>query len=121
MRIESDYVKKYFDYLYLVVAFLVALDQNKQLLGKNGLLPTDNYLKLIKNHFRSQSIGNAFMNIPTLLLFVNEAEIDFWLDVISYIGLFISAVIFFLGASNVIMMFTLWILYHSIVNVGQRW
>ena len=36
----------------LVVAFLIALNQNKELLGKNGLLPIPAYLSRLRTHFQ---------------------------------------------------------------------
>ena len=35
-----------------VVAFLVALNQNKELLGRNGLLPIPTYLSKLRKHFQ---------------------------------------------------------------------
>jgi len=59
--------------------------------------------------------------MPTLLIFTNENEIDWWLDAISLCGITLSLIIFISGASNMVVMFLLWILYHSVVNIGQRW
>ena len=39
-------------FIFTVVAFLVALDQNKELLGKNGLLPIPAYLSRLREHFK---------------------------------------------------------------------
>ncbi|XP_057311803.1 lipase maturation factor 1-like [Hydractinia symbiolongicarpus] len=103
------------------VAFLVALHQNKALLGNNGLLPTDKYLKLIKNHFGSKNLHTAFVNIPTLLLFTKDDDIDWWLDALAYTGLMFSGFVLLTGAANMLIMGSLWMLYHSIVNIGQRW
>jgi len=36
------------------VAFLVALHQNKELLGENGLLPIPLYLSQLRQHFKEQ-------------------------------------------------------------------
>ncbi|XP_023236745.1 lipase maturation factor 1-like [Centruroides sculpturatus] len=102
------------------VAFLVACHQNKALLGRNGLLPVHLYLKQIKE----QAEGNpfqCFFYAPTLLWLVDKENIDFYLDLLAYTGLVISLLITVTGCSNMIAMITLWILYHSIVNVGQRW
>ena len=103
------------------IAFLVALHQNKQLLGSSGLLPTDHYLGRIKQHFKDTPLYQVFGSVPTLLLFIDEVHIDWWLDCISYVGLGISLFIFVTGAANMIMMVVLWLLYHSLVNIGQRW
>ena len=36
-------------------------------------------------------------------------------------GLLLAGFITIMGCANMIIMIILWILYHSIVNVGQRW
>jgi hypothetical protein len=33
----------------------------------------------------------------------------------------LSVLVFIKGAGNALILFTLWILYHSLVNVGQSW
>ena len=38
--------------VFVVVAFLIALNQNVELLGKNGLLPVNLYLNRLKDHFK---------------------------------------------------------------------
>ena len=38
--------------LFLVVAFLVALHQNKELLGDNGLLPIPLYFNKLRGYFQ---------------------------------------------------------------------
>ena len=104
-----------------VTAFLVALHQNRALLGKNGLLPADQYLNSIKGH-AGESILSRFTYAPTLLwLFDYEDHIDTLLDVLACTGLALSGLIVITGSANIVLMITLWVLYHSIVNVGQRW
>ncbi|XP_048575813.1 lipase maturation factor 1 isoform X2 [Nematostella vectensis] len=104
-----------------VVAFTIAANQNRQLLGKDGLLPSDMYLKRIKQHFSQETEWKTFLHVPTLLLFTDPAQVDQHLDVLAYTGLAVSAFILLTGCANMIMMFALWLVYHSIVNVGQRW
>ena len=54
--------------LITVVAFLVALHQNRQLLGTNGLLPAKLYLERIKRHLGAEEVSwNALNYAPTLL------------------------------------------------------
>lgn len=52
---------------------------------------------------------------------VPEEDTDTALDSIAYGGLALSAILVVLGAGNVVIFTGLWILYHSLVNVGQRW
>ncbi|XP_029433325.1 lipase maturation factor 1-like isoform X2 [Rhinatrema bivittatum] len=48
-------------------------------------------------------------------------SMDTNLDCLSLVGLAISAFVLITGSSNMILMAALWILYHSIVSVGQIW
>ena len=107
-------------FLFAVVAFAVALNQNKQLLGKNGLLPSDLYLKRIEEHFDDAG-WTKVLHVPTLLLFTDKTKIDEYLDILAYTGMVFSGVVMLFGCANMIITVLLWILYHSIVNIGQRW
>lgn len=103
------------------VAFLVALHQNKQLIGDNGLLPVKNYMELV-----SKRVGNDWWErikaAPTLLWLAEPwTTVDQWLDLIAGAGLTLACVVLLLGAGNVFIMLALWILYHSLVAVGQQW
>lgn len=125
--------------LLLVVAFLVALNQNGALLGNNGLLPVPLFLQRVKQHFGRYvviihhyhgdvSIGDTgndnwslFSVIPTVLWWVDDDNVDMAMDIISWSGLILSTSMIVLGSCNVIISSLLWLLYHSLVNVGQRW
>ncbi len=111
----------------IVVAFLVALNQNKQLLGQNGLLPVPLYLSRLRQHFGltlnstdTPSLA-AFNAAPTLLWWVPEESTDIALDAIALVGLGLSCLLVLLGSGNAVVFAALWALYHSLVNVGQRW
>ena len=105
----------------LVVAFLVALHQNRALLGKDGLLPADKYLgEVAARH--GGSLWERVQVAPTLLWLVDyKSHIDWYLDALAWAGLVCSGAVMIWGAANIPIMLTLWTLYHSIVNVGQRW
>ncbi len=92
--------------------------------------PANKYLKQLYQSFIGEFKGKSktdfalqlFFKCPTLLWLVDwSREIDTWLDIISLVGLIISVVIIIMGSANSIQMLTLWLLYHSIVNVGQTW
>lgn len=104
----------------LVVAFLVALMQNNALLGNEGLLPASVYLKRIETHFANLRY-ERFLHCPTILWLVQYKDMDWWLDALAYAGVVLSSVVFVFGAANIFIMLSLWILYHSITNVGQVW
>lgn len=69
----------------------------------------------------ANSNWSLFSAVPTLLWWVDDDNIDLALDVIAWCGLILSAVVIVMGSSNVIISSLLWLLYHSLVNVGQRW
>ncbi len=106
---------------FSVVAFLVAFHQNRALLGKNGLLPADKHLDDIKKH-AGDSAWAKFSYAPTVLWFFDyHNNIDFLLDSLAFAGLLLSGFVVVFGCANIPLMLAIWILYHSIVNVGQRW
>ncbi|XP_052269686.1 lipase maturation factor 1-like isoform X2 [Dreissena polymorpha] len=106
---------------HTVIAFLVALQQNKELLGLAGLLPANHYLDNIKQH--SGGINwSAFLSAPSLVWLIDyHVYLDYFLDYVAYAGLGLSGFLIINGGANWIIMFTLWVLYHSLVNIGQRW
>ncbi|XP_053551237.1 lipase maturation factor 1 [Bombina bombina] len=103
------------------VAFLVAFNQNKQLIGRKGLLPCRLHLENIKQYFGGKIGMEAISHAPTLFWFLDWSQIDTHLDNIALVGLVISMFILLSGCANMVLMTTLWILYHSLVNVGQIW
>ncbi|XP_073492526.1 lipase maturation factor 1 isoform X2 [Aquarana catesbeiana] len=103
------------------VAFLVAFHQNKQLIGEKGLLPCKLHLGNIKEYFGGKIGVEAFSYAPTVLWLLDWTHMDTHLDNIALAGLGISAFIILTGCANMILMTTLWILYHSLVAVGQGW
>ena len=55
---------------------------------------------------------------PTIFWFLNyENEIDILLDSAALMGMILSALIIIQGSANMIMMTTIWVLYHSIVRL----
>ena len=106
---------------FSVVAFLVAYDQNKALLGKDGLLPADQHLNSIKKHTKGK-LWHMFAYAPTLIWLLDyENNIDKILEYLAVAGMSLSALVFVIGGANIPIMLILWTLYHSIVNVGQKW
>ena len=104
------------------VAFLIALQQNPGLLGSKGLLPTSLYLSHVRQHLGvNESAWSLFPLVPTLFWFVGGDQVDFWLDAAAWTGLVLSVLVLILGAANMPLLLSLWLLYHSIVNVGQTW
>ncbi len=104
-----------------VVAFFVALNQNKQLIGRNGLQPANQYLNDIKK--KTGGINwQAFNACPSIIwLFSYSTHLNQILDYLAFTGLALSLFVVIRGAANWFIMLTLWVIYHSIANVGQKW
>lgn len=117
--LTRSYLLRYIGFIYLV-AFLVAFNQNAALLGRKGLLPVDVYFRRILTA-HGQSRLAAFSSNPTLLLFSSESALDQALQLSAGAGLVLSLVVTLTGAANMLAMAALWILYHSVVGVGQQW
>ena len=104
------------------VAFLVALQQNAALLGSRGLLPVSLYLQHVRRQLgEDASNWYLFSRVHTLLWWAREEHIDLCLEAIAWSGIVLSGIVLILGAANIIIMTLLWLLYQSIVNVGQNW
>ncbi len=93
------------------IAFIVTIDQFKALLGENGLLPVTRFLEAVK-----------FWQAPSIFHFYYS---DDFLIALSMVGALISLVLL-LGFSEklpwwstALLWFLLWVLYLSIVNIGQ--
>jgi len=97
--------------LLYIVAFLVALNQFKALLGENGLLPVPRFLTYVK-----------FSQAPSIFHFYYS---DKFFMTITWLGLAVSIFLFFGFADkfsfllNAFFWFIPWLIYLSIVNVGQ--
>ncbi|NXK69895.1 LMF1 factor, partial [Sylvietta virens] len=103
------------------VAFLVAFQQNKQLIGEKGLLPCKLYLQEIKKYFKGKVGLEALSYAPTLLWFLDWSAMDSTLDCLALAGLALAAFVLLTGCANMVLMSLLWLLYLSLVNVGQIW
>ncbi|XP_071300994.1 lipase maturation factor 1 isoform X3 [Agelaius tricolor] len=107
-------------FLYFV-AFLVAFHQNKQLIGEKGLLPCKLYLQEVKKYFKGKVGLDALSYAPTLIWFLDWSAMDSTLDCLALAGLAVAAFVLLTGCANMVLMSLLWLLYLSLVNVGQIW
>ncbi|XP_074960795.1 lipase maturation factor 1 isoform X2 [Phalacrocorax aristotelis] len=105
----------------ILVAFLVAYHQNKQLIGEEGLLPCKLYLQNVKKYFKGKINLDALSYAPTIIWFLDWSDMDSILDYLSLFGLATSAFVLVTGCANMVLMAVLWVLYLSLVNVGQIW
>ena len=131
VEIKSDLTKSFWltrivflrglAFIYFV-AFCVSFNQNKELIGDDGLLPVKLYMSRIKENQKEPSNLALFLQVPTMFWFLESWDnMNFYLDLTAIAGMILSAFVFIKGAGNAFILFTLWILYHSLVNVGQRW
>lgn len=101
-------------FVYLA-AFYSAWRQLVPLIGHRGLLPADAFLQQLREHDGSTAAG--FANLPSVFWFGIS---DRGLLVVAGSGVALSLLVTF-GYANSIVMLLLWMLYTSIVNVGQLW
>ncbi|HEY3860892.1 MAG TPA: lipase maturation factor family protein [Verrucomicrobiae bacterium] len=98
-----------------LIAFLVAVNQLIPLVGAHGLTPASMYTARVAGHFGSR--WDAFLQMPSVF-WANVS--DTFLLAVSWAGVALSLAVV-LGYANAIIMFVLWALYMSIVNIGQDW
>ncbi|KAJ8283597.1 hypothetical protein COCON_G00024470 [Conger conger] len=103
------------------VAFAVAYNQNKQLIGERGLTPSEEYLRSVKRYVGGRIDTSALAYTPTLLWFLDWSDMDLNLDGLALLGLLLSGAVLLTGRANMLIMALLWLLYHSLVSVGQIW
>lgn len=98
-------------------------------------MPANKYMELIRTRIlpdhgpvalaMPESLGDClklFLNCPTMFWFFDWSnQIDNLLVCSSVTGLLVSGFILVTGSANSLMMLLLWLLYHSIVNIGQAW
>jgi hypothetical protein len=111
--------------LVYFVAFAVAFNQNTALLGDHGLLPASIYLDNLRKqnpaYPENGMTWEMFNTHPTWLWLAPKDRMDDCLSGTAALGMLMSAAVFFNGGSNVLLQLAQWLLYHSIVTVGQRW
>lgn len=97
------------------VAFLVAINEIIPLIGSDGLLPANIYLKQVAHALGSTGAG--FLRLPSLFWFVHS---DTALLTSAWIGFVLSCIVV-AGYANVPLLTVLWFVYMSFVHVGQEW
>jgi len=101
--------------LIYAVGFLVAINQIIPLIGSDGLLPVDSFIRRVTES--PGSTGAGFRRLPSLFWFIHS---DSALLTVAWIGFILSCVVL-AGFANAPIMTVLWFLYMSFVNVGQEW
>jgi len=101
--------------LVYAVAFLAAAQQLVPLIGEHGITPANHFLASIYSQLGSRSAG--MFRLPTLFWFGIS---DNGLSSFAWIGFALSLVVL-AGYANAIILAILWMMYMSIVHVGQIW
>jgi Lipase maturation factor len=97
------------------VAFLAAVNQLVPLIGEQGLLPVGPFLDRVSGAFGSPAAG--FARLPSFFWIQHS---DAALLSVSWTGLLLSCGVA-AGFGNALVLALLWMLYMSIVHVGQDW
>src|SRR5216117_4591931 len=95
------------------IAFLIAAQQLVPLIGEHGLTPASHFLSIIQTQLGSRTAGMT--GVPTLFWFGIS---DNALSIFSWGGFGLSLVVL-AGYANAIILTILWVMYMSIVHVGQ--
>lgn len=109
-------------------AFLSLATQVEPLMGSEGILPVDTYLASIRDQFpktqtaygieQGPSDAYLFFRLPSIFWFTPTGGEG--LVFLSWFGVLLSLILL-IGFANVPLLFVLWIVYLSFVNVAQRW
>jgi len=97
------------------VAFFVAGRQLVPLVGHNGLTPADWLLSNVHSNLGSRTEG--MLAVPTLF-WVGCSDLG--MSIFAWVGFALSLIVL-AGYANAILLAVLWIMYMSIVHVGQIW
>src|SRR6266704_2032425 len=97
------------------IAFFVAAKQLVPLIGDHGLTPATHFLSAIQTQLGSRIAG--IVHLPTLFWFGIS---DYGLSMFAWVGFALSLVVLG-GYANAVLLTVLWIMYMSIVHVGQIW
>src|SRR6201993_5262786 len=97
------------------VAFLVAANQLVPLIGEHGLTPATHFLNMVQTQLGSRSA--SMLRVPTRFWFGIS---DNALAIFSWVGFALSLIVLG-GYANAIILSVLWVMYISIVHIGQIW
>jgi hypothetical protein len=101
--------------LVYFTGFMILVNQGRQLLGSNGLLPIAEFIPRASHQLGSTQ--EAFLRLPSLFWFAHS---DALIAGLAWAGASLSLLVM-LGLTNGFAMAALWALYMSFVHVGQDW
>lgn len=106
-----------------LTAFLVSFEQNRGLIGDEGLTPAVLHLSRIRQYWnqnhQNKDLISKISTLPTLFWIISPSSDN--IERLSLLGAALSSLLVLFGASNSIIILVLWISYISIVNIGQTW
>lgn len=98
------------------ITFLGAYNQNRGLMGKNGLMPAHAYMDQLRQRFDSSLEG--FLAKPTLYWFLESPLEDWHMEYTAVVGMVLSSFVV-MGLDSWLVMAALWMLDFSIVTVAE--
>ena len=101
--------------LVYAIAFLVAANQLVPLIGAHGLTSAHDFLSHVHSQLGSRTEG--MLHLPTLFWFGITDQV---MTIFAWFG-FVLSLFVLAGYANAILLVVLWVMYMSIVHVGQIW
>ncbi|HEV2995486.1 MAG TPA: hypothetical protein VGW99_05955, partial [Chthoniobacterales bacterium] len=101
--------------LVYAIAFLVAANQLVPLVGAHGLTSAHDFLSHVHSQLGSRTEG--MLHLPTLFWFGLTDQV---MTIFAWFGFLLSLIVL-AGYANAILLVVLWVMYMSIVHVGQIW
>lgn len=114
-RVTKFVILRLIGFVYLI-AFIGAWNQNRGLMGRNGLMPVHTYMDQLKQRYDNRIEG--FLSKPTLFWFLNPPLEDWHLDYTAALGALLSSLVV-LGLDSWLVMVALWLLDFSIVTIAE--
>ena len=102
-------------FVYLI-AFIGAYNQNRGLMGKNGLMPAHRYMDQLRKRYSSSVEG--FLSKPTVYWLLDSSLEDWHMEYTAVFGAMLSLLVV-MGLDSWIVMVTLWLLDFSIATVAE--
>ncbi|CAF0772834.1 unnamed protein product [Adineta ricciae] len=99
--------------LVYTFSFLAAYHQTPSLIGYQGLYPAHVYMKRMKERYSIWQSPSLFYFLPAM----NTS--DFSLHMVNGLGTCLGLFLLFTGRCNSIILFILWCLHTSLLNIGQ--
>lgn len=114
-HVTKFFILRLVGFVYFI-AFLGAYNQNRGLMGKQGLMPAFSYMDQLRQRYDSSLEG--FLAKPTLYWFLDSPLEDWHMEYTAAIGMVLSSLVV-MGLDSWFVMAALWMLDFSIVTVAE--